>query len=248
MSEGPVVSVQENGEVGDEIRTVPAERAVEWFKAGWQVFRAAPGIWALIALALVLLNVVIGLLPPFLGAGAAAVLMPLFGGGLMAACAAQERGEEVRFEYLYLGFRVNTHALATTGGLLLAGFLASVVVTLAVGGIGALLGGLGNTGIGAVLALGSLLLASLVMVATLVALGMAAWFAPALVALARREPKDALRTSFRACLRNWLPLLIHGLLTWVFLALSLLTLGLGFLVLIPVLAGSIYRSYREILN
>ena len=246
MTEGPVVSVQENGQERGTMNVVPAERAVEWIKAGWRLFRAAPGIWVLIALALLVLNVVIGLLPPMLGGAAAAILMPLVSAGLMAACAALDRGATIRFDYVHLGFRENTGPLATLGGMLLLGFLASSAVALAVGGVGALLGTLGSTGIGAVLALGSLLLAGFAILAMLIGLSMAAWFAPALVMLSGHPPRESLQTSFKACAKNWLPLLVHGLLTWVFLALCILTAGLGLLVLIPVLAGSVYQSYREI--
>lgn len=246
MTEGPVVSVQKNGEEVGEFGVVAAERAIEWIKAGWRHFRAAPGIWVLISLALVVLNVIIGLLPPMLGGAAAAILMPLVSGGLMATCERQEKGEAIKFDDLLRGFRENTGPLATLGGLLLLGFLTTSVVALVLGGGGALLGTLGSTGIGAVLALGSLLLAGLVMLVLLTGLTMAAWFSPALVMFGIKAPKDALRVSFKACLKNWLPMLIHSLLIWLLLALSLLTAGLGLLILIPVLAGSIYRSYRDI--
>lgn len=246
MTDGPVVSVQQGGEIRAEIQVVAPERAIKWLKAGWRMFRAAPGIWVLIALALLFLNVLIGILPPLLGGAAAAILMPLVGGGLMAACAAQDRGEAIRFDFIHLGFRENTSQLATVGGLLLLGFLSSTAIALLLGGIGALLGSLGSTGLGAVLALGSLLLAGFAMLAMLVALTMAAWFAPALVMLSQRSPKDALMASFSACLKNWLPFLLYGILTWLLLALCILTAGLGLLVLLPVLAGSMYQAYREI--
>jgi len=246
MTEGPVVSVQQNGQVFGEIRVVAPERAIEWIKGGWKMFRAAPGIWVLIALALLVLNVIIGILPPMLGGAAAAILMPLVSAGLMAACAAEARGEAINFDYVHLGFRENTGPLATLGGLLLLGFLGSSAVALAIGGVGALLGTLGTTGIGAVLALGSLLLAGIAMLAMLVGLTMAAWFAPALVMLSQCPPRESLQISFKACVKNWLPLLIHGILTWLLVALCILTAGLGLLVLIPVLAGSIYQAYREI--
>ena len=246
MTEGPVVSVQENGQEVGEFRVVAPERAIEWLKDGWQHFRAAPGIWVLISLALVVLNVIIGLLPPMMGGAAAAILMPLISGGLMATCDLQDKGEAIQFDDLLRGFRENTGPLATLGGLLLLGFLAISVIALVLGGVGALLGALGSTGIGAVLALGSLLLAGLVMLILLAGLTMAAWFAPALVMFGIKTPKEALRSSFLACLKNWLPMLIHGILVWLLMFLSILTAGLGLLILIPVLAGSIYRSYRDI--
>lgn len=238
-----VVAVQDSG----EIRVVAPERAVEWVKTGWRLFRAMPAIWALIGLALLVLNVVLGIMPPMIGSAAAAILMPIVGGGLMAACDAQERGETIRFDYVHLGFRENTTPLATTGGLILAGVGASVMITLIIGSVGAWLGTqLSSTGIGTVVALGSLLMAGLLLLGLLIGVSMAAWFAPALVMLSLRAPKDALRASFVASLKNWLPLMIYGILLWLMLALCILTAGLGLLVLIPVTAGSMYQSYRDI--
>jgi uncharacterized membrane protein len=72
------------------------------------------------------------------------------------------------------------------------------------------------------------------------------WFAPALVFFNNMSPVEALKASFNACLKNTLPFLVYGLMVMVLLFFAALPVGLGFLVLIPVLAGSIYVSYRDI--
>ena len=76
--------------------------------------------------------------------------------------------------------------------------------------------------------------------------GMALWFAPALVLLAGLKPVAALRASFTACLKNWLVLSVYGLLLGLLLLFGLLTIGLGLLVVLPLLAASLYFSYRDI--
>jgi uncharacterized membrane protein len=75
---------------------------------------------------------------------------------------------------------------------------------------------------------------------------MAFWFAPALVVLRGDEPFAAMKTSFRACLRNMPPFLIYGLLGILFAILASIPLGLGFIVLIPVGMVTVYTSYKEI--
>ena len=59
-------------------------------------------------------------------------------------------------------------------------------------------------------------------------------------------PVEALKASFNACLKNTLPFLVYGLVVMVLLFFAALPVGLGFLVLIPVLSGSVYVSYRDI--
>ena len=59
-------------------------------------------------------------------------------------------------------------------------------------------------------------------------------------------PVDALKASFNACLKNFLSLLVYGLIVMVLMFFAALPAFLGFLVLIPVLFGSVYVSYRDI--
>ncbi|RTL54454.1 MAG: hypothetical protein EKK46_07950 [Rhodocyclaceae bacterium] len=243
MAEGPVVSVQTSG----EMRVVPAERGTEWLLAGWRTFRAEPGLWVLIALPLFLFNMLL-VYPPLLiwGSAVFTILFPIIGAGLMAATDAQQRGEPLKFDYLHLGFRENTGPLATVGGMLLLAMVASNLVGGAIIGISFLVGGIGATGIGTVLSLAGFLMAGLVVFSLFIAIGMAACFAPALVMLSLRPPKEALRESLYACVRNWLPMLVFSVLVCALMVLCLLTAGLGLLVLIPVISSAIYHAYRDI--
>ena len=59
-------------------------------------------------------------------------------------------------------------------------------------------------------------------------------------------PLAALKASFNACLKNSPPLLVYGLIVMLLVFFAVLPVGLGFLVLMPVLSGSAYVSYRDI--
>jgi uncharacterized membrane protein len=96
------------------------------------------------------------------------------------------------------------------------------------------------------MALGGMLLAMLLALALSVPLFMAIWFAPALVVFNNMQPVQALKASFNACLKNMVPFLVYGLITMVLCFFAALPVGLGFLVLGPVLSGSVYASYRDI--
>ncbi len=75
---------------------------------------------------------------------------------------------------------------------------------------------------------------------------MAIWFAPALVVLRGDEPFAAMKTSFNACLRNVVPFLVYGLVGLLLAILATIPLGLGWFVLAPVYAASIYAGYKDI--
>jgi uncharacterized membrane protein len=75
---------------------------------------------------------------------------------------------------------------------------------------------------------------------------MAIWFAPALVVLNDFGVGDALATSFRACLKNFVPFLVYGA---IFLGLAILAsipLMLGWLALAPTTVATVYTAYRDI--
>ncbi len=242
--------------------TPPSQRAgavasgngATWWREGWRLFTASPGIWIAITVLYVIIMVMLSFVP-VLGSLATTLLAPVFAGGVLSGCRAQDRGGELRIEHLFGGFSDRLGPLMIVGLLYLIGTLAIVVVVgillfAAVGmtGIGALLTGdplqagvaaLAALGIGAVFAvLLGLLLA--------IPLMMAFWFAPALVALRNDEPLAAAKASFDACLRNMLPMLVYSLLGLVFAIVASIPLFLGWLVLAPVFAASVYASYKEI--
>ena len=99
---------------------------------------------------------------------------------------------------------------------------------------------------GAGVLLGGSLLALLFSSVLLIPLGMALWFAPMLVLFNGMPPIEACKASFNACLKNILPFLLLGLIVFVLSFFAALPVGLGFLVLIPVLAGTAYAAYQDV--
>ena len=86
----------------------------------------------------------------------------------------------------------------------------------------------------------------LLLLALLVPLAMAVWFAPALVVFHDLPPVEALKQSFQGCLRNMVPFLVYGIIVLGLGILAAIPAFLGWLVLIPTLIGSTYYSYRDI--
>ena len=245
MDSFPITAPAFNG----KSRVVPAGNAFEWFKQGWAMFAANPGIW--IALAVVLIVIIVALnIVPFIGPLAANLLTPLFTAGLLAACEKSARGEPgseaVEISDLFAGFKRNASNLAMLGVLYMLGMLAIFFVVAILSG-GSIAGGMmmgQAAGIG--VAFGGILLATLLSLVLSVPLFMAMWFAPALVYFNNMAPIEALKASFNACLKNLLVFLVFGVVAMILSFFAALPVGLGFLILIPVLAGSLYVAYRDI--
>jgi uncharacterized membrane protein len=92
----------------------------------------------------------------------------------------------------------------------------------------------------------SLALVSLVILALLLPLIMALWFAPALVVFHDMGAWEAMKASFRGGMKNMLPFLLYGIVLTIASVVASIPALLGWLVLGPVIAASIYTSYRDI--
>jgi uncharacterized membrane protein len=233
---------------------VPSGRGSAWWTEGWRLFVATPGVWIAITVIFLVLMVMIAFIP-LLGTVATTLLTPVFAGGVLAGCRALDRGGQLTVGHLFASFSDRLGPLIIVGVVYLVGTLvimlvviACLVATVGIGGFSALLSGdpfeggyamLTSVGIGAVFAtLFGLLLG--------IPLLMAYWFAPALVVFRSEEPITAMKTSFNACLVNMMPMLVYGLLGLVFAIAATIPFFLGWLVLAPVFAASVYASYKDI--
>ena len=226
-------------------RTVDAGRGWDWIVEAFALFRRQPGMWILTVLLAGILFVAISMIP-VLGSLAGALLFPIFGAGLMLGCEEQERGGELTINHLFAGFKRKTGELVMIGVFNLVGWLIiGLVVFLVVGGgvfMGLMRGGIQGAGLSIV----SFLIAALLAAGLSVPLYMATWFAPVLIVLHDLAPVAALKSSFFACLRNWIPFFVYGVVVLVLGLVAAIPAGLGYLVLIPVLAASVYTAYRDV--
>ena len=226
-------------------RGVAAGSSFEWLKQGWALFVANPGIWIAITIMLLVFFLALQIVP-VVGSLAAHMLTPVFAAGLLWASRKVADGEKLEITDLFIGFKQNSGNLVSVGVLYMVGMLCILMVGVVLGG-GSMAGGLVmGRAAGAGVALGGMLLAMLVSLVLTVPLFMGIWFAPALVLFNNMHPVDAIKASFNACLKNVVPFLVFWVITLVLIFFAALPVGLGFLVLIPVLAGSVYASYRDI--
>lgn len=226
-------------------RNVEAGRGIEWLKQGWQLFTKNPGMWIAIAVILLVIFVVLSFIP-VVGGLAAQFLMPVFAGGILLGCRSLAGGGDFGIDHLFAGFKQNTTNLILVGVFYLVGVIIITVLVFLIGGGAAVTGGLMGRGPGVGMAVGGFFVALLVMLALMVPLAMAVWFAPALVVFHNVAPLEAMKTSFFACLKNIVPFLVYGVILFVLCMIAMIPFGLGMLVMVPVMMGSTYASYVEI--
>jgi len=227
-----------------EGRGVPSGHGWDWIVGGWNLFKRAPGTWIGIIVILAVIFIALAVVP-YVGSLASMVLGPVFGAGLMIGCRALDENRDLQIGQLFAGFRERFGTLAAVGALYLAASVAiALVVGLAMGvSIATLLGAEQASAGGAA---ATVALAFLVMFALLLPIVMAIWFAPPLVVFHKMGAFEAMKASFVGCLKNIVPFVVYGLIGLVLAIVASLLLMLGWLVLGPVLAASIYAAYRDI--
>lgn len=226
-------------------RTVGAGQGWAWIADGFELFKKQPGIWIGIVIVLFVIMIALSIIP-VLGAIATFLLLPVFTGGLMLGCRSLERDGTLEMGHLIAGFRTHTGELVVLGALAIAGWVIVMVPVIAIVGGGAFFGAMRGDAAGVAAIGGSFALALLVALALSIPVYMALWFAPALVALRGVAPVAAIKQSFAGCLKNIVPFLIYGVVVFVLSILATIPLGLGWLVLGPVLIASVYVGFRDI--
>ena len=237
------------------IEKVPASHGLKWLMQGFVLLRRSFYMWVLFVLLLWGL-VFVAARVPYTGL-LLALLTPVFLGGLMIGCRAQEQGADLEIAHFFAGFRTHTLNLLTLGGFYLIGNVVIAWTMYAIGGsaIQQIVAGQAQNVDPAILmdAIGPAMTALLVGMALSVPLSMAIWFAPLLVVFRDEKPGQALRASFRACLKNMSAFLVYGLVILVPLILLMAPFDLsnmernpGLWVAALLMLPSIYTSYRDI--
>lgn len=232
--------------------SLSGSRGASWIAEGWKLFVAAPGPWIVALLIWLGVQILLSFIP-VLGSLASLLLGPSFTVGLLAFAHGISSSGNADLSTLLAGFKDRLSALVVLA-------LLYFVLLLAVVAIGAVLFVvmLGTTALthfgspeqmmSSMLAAGSILklLLLFLIVFTMVALLLTAYmYAPALVFFANQSAGDAMKESFAACWRNWLPLLVMGLIFIPMIIIGALPFGIGLLVVLPVLFAANYASFKD---
>jgi uncharacterized membrane protein len=239
---------REGEEYVPEGQKVATGRGAEWFGEAWTLFKAAPGVWVAMFVIFFLVSMLLAVVP--MGSLVSSLFYPAVVAGIMMGCQSLEDGGQLEIQHLFAGFKDKLGSLVLVGvlylvGVMLIGFSVGIAAAFMIPSM------MGRNFNGSdvqnvVSMLPYILLIILVVLALMMPLIMALWFAPALVVFHDVQPMAAMKSSFSGCLRNILPFLVYGIVGLLLGILAVIPLGLGMLVLGPVMWGTMYVGYRDI--
>lgn len=227
--------------IGPQKRSVGS--GMEWISQGFKIFTQSPGAWILTMIVGFIVMIVISLIP-IIGSLFTMLTTYVWIAGLVLGCKAVDDGEQMDIKYLFAGF--SSHAWKLIGLSLIMTVISVVFMVSAMGTLylDAIFGG--ATELPADTDPIALAIRFLIVMALLIPLMMAVWFAPALIVLQEMSILQAMKASFYGCLKNVLPFLIYGIVLMILILVAAIPLFLGMLVVVPMTYGSIYSSYKDI--
>lgn len=234
-------------------RMVSPLRGFGWYADAWRLFVAHPFLWWGCLLVFLILSVAPAIVP-VIGEVIALLLSPILLAGVLLGAHAVDQGEPLRVGHVFAGFRKNPLGLILTV-ILQVGMIGALAVAMAfwLGG-SALLGLMQTTpsddpaeALAWLYGLGPLMILQFVVLfLVLVAASMSMYFAAPLVAIRNENPVRAVWLSMTGLLKNVLAGLVHTLASLALALLATIPLGLGWLVLPPIMMLTLYAAFRDI--
>jgi uncharacterized membrane protein len=219
-----------------------------WIARGWGLFTQSAGPWLLAALVFGILYIVLSLIP-LMGGIAAAVLGPALFGGLVYGARELDRGATMEVGHIFQAFREPGRAgpMLVLGLVpLVAAILSGVLAAMLIGGAAGVGAASGSEGAAVGMAAGGGLVAMLLSFVIAVVVGALLLFAIPRVMFGLAPPGQAIGESLQATLANIGAYLVFAVIYLVFAIIAAIPLGLGFLILIPVMAGAVYSAHRAV--
>lgn len=235
------------------IQTVEFRRCFAWLGAGWYAFKSNLGAWLALSIVFLLAVMLLGMLP-FIGIPLIMLFVPLLLTGLLVTAHKSLTGSLAQVEDILLGFNDERfrQPLLLLGGAMVVGTLFLLVMFYPLSwellkasylpdsdtqASEVLLEVAETSPLGLLLQLG---IAGVIL--------MAFFYATPLLVFEGLEPLDAIMTSLQACLKNAVPLGLFAIMVVGLAILAAFAFGLGYLVLIPVLTGASYASFRDVFD
>jgi len=187
---------------------------------------------------------------PVAGGIIANILPPVIMGGLVIGANEQQQGGDFRIAHLFAGFSNHTGQLFLIGVIYLLASLLIAGLAMPFSSMYMVMTGILDVNIDPEafrrLIEPGMLIVTLLFAIFMTLLFMAYWYAPVLVSLEGMSALSAMTLSFRACLTNWRALSIYGLLALILIIVALIPMGLGMLIILPIIFASNYASYRDV--
>ena len=227
-------------------RFVSPGHGASWIGLAWRMFWARPGKWLVLLLLLIVLYVAV-LLVPFVNI-LFSLAWPFIAGGIVIAADLQRRTGTFSIESCFGGFR-RPAPLLVVGSLFLLAIAATYASYAIVFGAGVAnqfvlhLGPTVDPRLLTVGGLGRVLVINMLLVLPITA---ATVFAPPLIILHGLSAGTAIRMSLLGAVKNILAGIVFWICVILFFLVSMLPLGLGLFISIPVMMITTYTVYRDI--
>ena len=223
-----------------EPRKVAWGEGASWIGRAWRMFMLRPWLWIGMVFVMFLIQMALSLIP---FVSIVANLLPLFFvGGFMLSCDALQEGGELEFGYLFSGFKYKFNELAVLTLLYILFVFVAVIVAgilLAVFAAGMdwneFSAAIRNSGAPDMSFVLLMVLFGLIVLLFVIPLVMMVWFAPALITLHDVPPFEAMKMSFKGCLRNMGAFVVNALV-WLGAG---IVVGLVFVLLAVLFAGGV---------
>ena len=228
-------------------RSVSAGQGLQWLVEGWRIFVRHPFMWWVTLIVYALVTVLIQLVPvagPIVGW----LLANVFFAGLMLGAHAVRRGEPLTVACVFAGFKERTGSLVLLSLLMALAYAGAILLLwLLFGGAFATLWTLASSGQPPTWSvINSLFGLMLVGFLLFIPLGVVYYLSPPLIAINGCGPLSAMNMAFRAAFKNILPGLVYMVVFTLAAIAATIPIGLGWLVLAPMILTSVYAAYRDI--
>lgn len=223
-----------------EPRKVAWGEGASWIGRAWRMFMLRPWLWIGMVFVMGLIQAALSFIP---FVSIVANLLPLFFvGGFMLSCDALQEGGELEFGYLFSGFKYKFNELAVLTLLYILFVFVAVIVAgilLAIFAAGMdwneFSAAIRNSGAPDMSFVLLMVLFGLIVLLFVIPLVMMVWFAPALITLHDVPPFEAMKMSFKGCLRNMGAFVVNALV-WLGAG---IVVGLVFVLLAVLFAGGV---------
>ena len=216
---------------------VPWQHAITWFEDALRLFRRRPIVWIGLAVLTLLAELVLQF-PPDPWPLLSKIVVPLVACGMLIASAAADRHAAPRLAHAVSAFRAPMSAVVAIVLSSLVTFLAEAFAAWWIADANLFLVHAGTEDLSASAWIG------VYAIGVLASLPVA--FVPLHVLFEPVTFVEAFAASWNAFVLNTMPLLVYAALSLVLLAFGLLTMGLGFVLAMPLWAASSYTAWRDI--
>ena len=218
-------------------RSVGTDRAFHWYREAMRLWRRGPGMFAVLALAVLAGEIALALIP-VVGSLIAQLVLPLVACGLLYASLAADRGDRPRLAHLAAVLGAPPQAMVGVVAAGLVVFAGEAIVARVLGGANLL----DPFARDASLAPSTMLAIYVVGIAV----SLPVTFVPFAVLFDGAGVAEAFTESWQGFARNLAPMLLYGVLSLALLVLGWATYGVGLVLALPWWAASSYAAWKDV--